>query len=373
MLCGFGAPLMRFTSTAGIMVSVVGPTGYGKTGALYGALSLFAEPKGISIAGGKDLATGNALIGWYLGLKNILLGLDESSNRKPEELSNLSHQMAQGKGKLRMQASQDAVRDLALTASTICVMTNNQSVVDRLEQFKFSPDGEMARLVELWLTKPAFMDKEMGTEIFDTFRTNYGFAGPLFIKALFKLGEDGVREKIKKYAAKFGDAYSNDSSYRFYENLIGATFAAGEIAIEAGILDWNLNRIFDIVLSNMLGVKDRSPLAQVDFENILGEFQNKYLQNTLFIDKNGVVQEPRLNIVCRMELHKDMLYVSVKEFNDYLRNLQISIRELTSDLTSKGILEWRGKQRLTAGWPGHSDVSPVTVYGFRVTGKEPKP
>lgn len=366
MLCSFGSVLMRITSTAGISVGLVGGTGFGKTGALYAGLSLFGNPKELCLAGGKEQATSNGLVGWYMGLKNIMLGLDESSNRKPEELSNLIHQVAQGKGKIRMQASVNAVRDLELSASLIALFTSNQAIYDKLRMFKASPDGEMARMVELNLDRPSAMDTDplLGEAIFDVFRTNFGFAGPDYIKELFRLGDVKIKEIVDKWILKFTKVFGKDTSYRFYENLIGVTFAGGEIAVKLGLMKWDLNRMFLIVVKEMTGLKGDLHINSLDYEGLLGEFQNKYLHSTIFVDKNNVIAEPKLNLVARAEIHNKIYYASARELRKFLNDSQVSIREFLIQLKALNILLYEGKQRLTTGWAGHTNAAPILVYGF---------
>ena len=68
-LCGFASPVMRYTSTSGVVLSLHGKSGNAKTGAMYGALSAFGNPKDLSIFD----ATQNGMVGRLLGLKNIVL------------------------------------------------------------------------------------------------------------------------------------------------------------------------------------------------------------------------------------------------------------------------------------------------------------
>jgi len=368
LLCGLGSPLMRLTSTAGISVGFVGGSGFGKTGALYAGLSLFGNPKELSLAGGKEQATANGLIGWFMGLKNLMLGLDESSNRKPEELSNLIHQISQGKGKIRMQASVNAVRDLEQAASMIAIFTSNQAIYDKLHILKASPDGEMARIVELNLGKPQAMknDEYLGERIFDVFRGNYGHGGPIYIKKVLELGDEGTKNVVDKWIVKFTlSKFGKDSTFRFYENLIGATFGGGEIARLAGLIDWDLDRIFNKLIGEICELKDNAQINQLDMEAVLGEFQNRHLQSTLFMDKGQVVGEPKLNLVSRAEIDKKTYYASAKEFKKYLNEAQISIREFLYETKQSGLLVFEGKQRMTQGWSAHSSASPVLVWGFK--------
>jgi hypothetical protein len=367
MLCGFGSPLMRFTSTPGVSMGLVGDSGAGKTGALYAALSVFGNPHNLCLAGGKEQATANGLIGWFMGLKNIMLGLDESSNRTKEDLSNLIYQVSQGKGKIRMRSNVNAPRDLEQSCSLICMFTGNQAIVDKLKDLKDSPDGELARLVELPLKKPTFLNNEIGLDIFDKFRTNYGHAGPEFIRELFKLGEVGVKQIVEKWQNKFVAAFGDESKYRFYANLIGVTFAGGEIANNAGIINMDLNRIYTAVISEVLKLKVSATINSMDPEDLLGEFQNKYHHNTVRIKNGQPGGEPKNGgIVARAELDKGLYYIYTKAFRKHLRDASVNLDECLDELEKRVVLIGRMKRkRLAAGLPGTQDIN-VTTYEFKV-------
>jgi uncharacterized protein (DUF927 family) len=76
VLCGFASPLMEFTNVNGVILSLYGKSGFGKTGALYGALSIWGHPENLAVFD----ATQNALITRMIACKNLPFGLDEQSN-----------------------------------------------------------------------------------------------------------------------------------------------------------------------------------------------------------------------------------------------------------------------------------------------------
>jgi hypothetical protein len=367
LLCGLGSPLMRYTSTSGVSVCLTGGTGYGKTGSLYAGLSLFGDPKELSLVGGKDQATVNGMIGWYLGLKNIMLGLDEASNRESKELSNLAYQISQGKSKLRMQSSVNAVRDLELSASLICLMTSNHSIYGKLKQIKDNPDGEIARLLEFVIEKPKPMadNPNLGKEIFDPMRFNYGHAGPEYVETLFKLGEPAVKAVIDKWNARFNTDLGKMSEYRFYENLISACFAGGEIACRAGIISFDLDRMYRVMMRQIQVVTRTEQMNHTDYDSTLGEFQNRNQLGTLIIGESGhVIREPRSGLVARIEVKKQIYYASKKDLRFHLTNAGLSVRDFENYMIKSGGLVFDGKIRMASGWPGMSS-SPVAVYGFK--------
>lgn len=365
LLCGFGSPLMAFTSTSGVVICFTGKSGSAKTGALYAGLSVFGHPKDLSVFD----ATDNGMIGRYLGLHNIMLGCDEVSNKRPDQLSNLIHRISHGKAKIRMQASVNAERELEMSASMIGFFTSNQSLYDKLTELKASPDGEVARLIEFTVHKPAPLvkDARRGKAIFDVFRTNYGFAGPDFIKYLYTAGFEDVRQRIARWSDRFMADFGPDSSYRFYENLISAVMTAGELAVEAGIVQYDMERIYRVVVTEMIGIRENTiRLNYIDYKSLVGEFIDKHQTGLLIIQDGRVVHEPRGSLVARSEVHNQIVYVSKTEFKKFLSGLQISTKEFEFALKAEGLLlDTVKKQRLSNGWKAGIQNAPIAVYAFK--------
>ena len=376
VLCGFGSPLMRYTSTNGITVGFTGEAGSGKTGSLYSAISIFGNPKELSLSGGKDQATSNGLIGMYLALKNIMMGLDEAGNRNAQELSNLLFWIAHGKGKLRMRSDKNALREHEMSASMIALMTQNQSPVDKIEALKESPDGEMARYVEFQMNTPQALvnDPWLGKKIFETTKKHYGTAGPKFIQEIFRLGDTEVIKIINKWIGRFERDFGKRSVFRFYENLIGSTFAAGEIANNINLVSFDLERIYKRVLKSMNGEKEVIKINSTDYSALLGEFQNKYFNSILFMDAARVIREPKSQpLVGRAEIDNQVFWISTRDLRKFLSERQVNSRMFLQDLKEKDILLEESKVRLTSGWPGMSHIHPVQAYSFRFAFKDVEP
>ena len=331
--------------------------------ALYACLSVFGNPKELSVFD----ATENGMVGRYLGLKNLVLGLDEVSNKPALALSQIIHRVSHGKTKIRMQASVNAERDLEMSASLLSIWTSNQSGVDKMTDLKASPDGELARFIEFIVPKPAPLadDPKLGREIFNEFPSNYGHAGPEFIIQCYKIGLDNVANIVEKWTKRFSADFGNDTAYRFYENTIGATFGAGEIAVSAGIVNLDLERIYREVVLTIIRIRNSTTrLNEFDYKSLIGDFVNKNIGGMLTVSENGVIAEPRTALVARGEVHNQMLYVSKTAFKSFLSELQVSSKEFEYALKDCGMLVFDDKQRLSKGWRG-VNTPPVFVYGFK--------
>ena len=363
-MCGFGSPLMPYTSTSGVTVSLTGRSGNAKTGAMYGGLSIFGHPKDLSVV----KATDNGLTGRYLGLHSLMFGLDEVGDKKPEELGQLIHNVSHGKAKIRMQGSVNAEREYEMSASLIAMLTNNHSVYGKLDSLKASPDGEAARVIEFLIHRPSLLnqDGKMGKYIFDAFRFNYGHAGPMYIKEILKGGDNYVLDHIAKWDERFEKDFGIYAEYRFYQNLVGSTFGGGSIANEHNITGYELERIYHHTVLAMIEIRDKVvKVNRTDYPSLLGDFINKNMGNILVLKDGKVTMEPRGQIVGRIVSEEGLLQVSKTEFKKFLAERQVSLREFEFDMREKKILVDDKKGRLTTGWKSAISVDPAYLYWFK--------
>jgi hypothetical protein len=368
LLCGFASPLMSFTTTPGATICYMSAdSGTAKSGSLYAGLSVFCRPKDISVLEGA--ATDNAYIGRYLGLKNLMFGVDEVSNIDAEDLSKLIHRVSQGKAKLRMQSSVNAERELEQSASMICMMTSNKDLYDVLRTFKGSPDGEMARLIQFTMKKSPEMEQNpaRGPQIFEPLHTNFGHAGPEFIKYVYKVGFNYVRQVVNEWRVRTEIDFTDNNAYRFYTSVFSAVFAAGQLANEAGIINYDLNRIYRAVLLEAIQLRDKTAkLNTTDYKALVAEFINKHHTGFLILNEERVVGEPRTALVGRIEVHNQSQYISKTEFKKYLATLQISAREFEFAVEKEGILvDSAKKTRLTSGWKAGMNTPAIYTYHFK--------
>jgi hypothetical protein len=350
-LTGFGAPLMNLTSTSGVTLSYTGESGNAKTGALMANLSTWGNPKDMWVLE----ATGNGLVTRYVTFKNIPYGLDEAHNRAADEVAKFVHAVSQGKAKIRMQGSVNAEREHELVASSIAMLTSNQPMLDIIMQKKSYANGEMARMIELMIEKPRAMveDPHLGRRVFDPLKYNYGHAGIKLVQGFYTLGENDLLDRISYWLGRFEKDFGLDDIYRFYKDYVCAVFTGGMVANEFGIVNFELNRIYDRLLYEMINLRDNVVrLGHMDYEGLVGEYINKFYTGFLGINDGKVSYEPRTSLVGRIDVATGHVYISTTEFKKYLSEKQISSREFEKAMRDKGILMGTKKMRLDSGWKG---------------------
>ncbi|MDB0064324.1 DUF927 domain-containing protein [Gammaproteobacteria bacterium] len=370
MLTGLGSILMHRTSTPGVTIALTGAdSGSAKTGALRAALSMWGEPEKLGLHTEKG-GTTNGMVERYLTLHNIVFGLDEVGNIEGKDLSGLVHKIATGSGKIRMQASVNAEREQKASASLIAILTSNHSLYDKIHQYKKNANGEIARFIEFTVRKPKlFYDNpEAGFEIFDTFNKNYGWAGIDFVKNLYKTSEEVVDRKFAEWSNKFKEDFGHDTTYRYYENLITATFTAAELAIEFGIVSLDLERIYKKTIGDMISIRDNGQrVNDIDYESILGEYINAHQTGILAIDDNRVAMDPRTDLIIRAEIDQAKMYIEKRHFRDYLTKNGVSIGEFVFQMKEKGYKIHDRKKRMGVGWKPTTGLSSITTLEIDTT------
>ena len=369
MLCGFGSVLMTYSSTNGVAISLTGESGAAKTGALKAAISVWGEPENLYVQN----ITVNALQGRFLTLHNLPMGFDEVGNKNPYLISDFILGVSQGKAKVKMQASTNAERDYEAPSSLIAIMTSNHSLIDKLKQIRSNPNGEAARLIEFSMRKPkSFIDNaRLGKEIFDEFNVHYGWAGPDFIRALFKYGDGAaIKANLGKWENRFVEDFGNDTAYRFYENLMSVVMTAGEIVNSAGILIVDLERIYKHVVGEMITIRDEVvKVNNVDYESVLSDYLDANYDKILAFQEGKIISEPQRQLVIRVDNDKDTMWISKKEFDAYLAELPISTKEFLFQMKAMNVGIEAGasvKQRMNAGWKDVSK-SATAVYKIKLS------
>jgi hypothetical protein len=365
VLCGFASPLMEFTNVNGVILSLYGKSGYGKTGALYGAMSIWGHPEKLSVFDG----TQNALISRMITSKNITYGLDEQTNTDGKVVSHVAYNISSGQPKLRMQASSNQEREVAFITKLIAIITTNIKLKELMAVYKGDTNAEEMRILEPTIQKPMVsgyeLTDERGMVMFDSLKRNHGYAGPLYIQELFKIGIPEIRSRVTKEYLAVGDRHTKNAEYRFLSNLQGVAMLAGKIANSMGLLDFNLDRIFKVVGSDFDDIiSGKSADDDSKAESVLGDFINRNIQNCLVFRDNKISMEPRnaLNITANVD--EGSIWISCSAVKEYLKMNKLSISWFEGELTKRGILKAKSRKQMAAGWK--TAFGSTNIYAYKI-------
>jgi hypothetical protein len=363
LLCGFATPLMEFTNVNGVVLSLYGDSGAGKTAALYAAMSVWGNPENLTV----NDATPNALIQRMITSKNITFGLDEQTNLDGKVASDLVYKTSAGRPKIRLMSSANQEREAEFITRLITIMTTNNSLIDIISTYKANTTAEEMRVLEPRVTKPSVpgyeLTLERGLEMFEPYKTNYGHAGPMYIQELLRIGKEELQRRVKIEFMQVSDKYSNSGEYRFISNLVVGVQMAARILREMDMLYLDIDRIMDVMgikFNEIIASKRR---ADTDTrEDVLGDFINKNVQNVLVLRDNKTTLTPRGPLYVRAEVDNGLIFISTSAMKQYLLDIRLGVKDFENRLTTAGMLKGKIRKQMAAGWNDAIGSTNVQAY-----------
>lgn len=352
----FGSPLLKFLGQSGGMINVIHPnSGTGKTTILRMCNSVWGHPVNLCMT--KD-DTYNAKV-LRMGINNNLpTTIDEITNTKAEEFSNLIYNASQGRGKDRVKQSSNELRHNATKWQSMTLTSSNASFYEKMASAKRSPDGELMRLLEYKIEYSGAIDMAHAKDMFDhVLMENYGHAGIIYGKYLVAHQEE-CRALTLSIQSSIDKTYNVTQRERVWSAMVAANIAGIYIAHRAGLLDWDKKAIMNFAGTLLTGSRDDAPLPLGDTASIIGDYINRHINNVLVVN-DGVdrrsqmpslpVMEPKGELLARFEPDTKKLYIPVKTLKDDCVKYQVNYRDTINALTKDGVLLTTEVKRLSKG------------------------
>jgi putative DNA primase/helicase len=252
----FVPPLLELIGEGGGGFNLRGASSIGKTSLLCAAASVW------SYGGEQDgyiktwRATANGLEGVAALYSGTLLPLDELSIASPNEVGNIVYSLASGIGKQR--AHRDGSVRAPKTWHVTILSTGELGIVAKMhEAGKRARAGQEVRIVDIdtdagkgfGVFDHAGMDgsKKIADDIKKAARIYYGVAGPAFVKAIESKGIENIVTTVRATQDVFRAGIIKGGTpagqvLRVADRL-GLVAAAGELAIDLGILPWQAGTV----------------------------------------------------------------------------------------------------------------------------------
>jgi hypothetical protein len=368
-LTAFGSPLFKFTGLDGAAINLIYEfAGSGKSTVLRMCNSVYGMPKEL-MATAAD--TVNAKVQQMGVLNNIPNTVDEITNMKPLESSDLLYAISQGRGKNRMRGSVNQMRTNNTKWQSMTLCSSNSSIYEKLSALKSSPDGESVRLIEYRIEPSDIISVAHGKEMFDhQLNENYGHAAPIYIQWLVNNLEE-AKQLLAKVQARLDHDLQLTSRERFWSAETACNIAGGLIAKGLDLHGFDMKAIYAWTLTMVTGIRGDVKPPQSNPIATLGEFINEHINNTLVVSGNGDARsgmnalptlEPRGELLIRYEPDTKMLFVVAKQFKEYCVNQQTNYSKLLNELEALGVYQKSENKRMSKGMKVNSPA--VRVLWF---------
>ena len=329
LFSGFSSPLVPFSEEArsGILNLYSDGSGTGKTTMLRMINSIFGHPEELLLIKSDTMNSRISRIGT---LQNITATIDEITNEPPEVTSDFLYDFLQTRGKNRLKHSHNIERINATTWKTDCVMTANAPIEDKLYVKKRSPDGELARCLDMEYQPGNTLSKIESDAIFAPLKTNYGWAGDIYMQYVIQKLPNVIK-LLDKMQKSVDQAAGLTRRERYWSGLAVTRLVGGLVARSAGVMEFtdaDFQRVYDYVIAFLISKRlSQTKATQSAPELVLGAFISEHVNDVLIINsgasrKSGAmaeapIREPRGRLYVRYEPDTKLIYISKTKFRAF--------------------------------------------------------
>jgi len=350
----FGSPLMALSPIACSGFHVHSKeSGLGKTTAMYVGASVWGKPEEL-VLDKNDTQNSRMLRGEVY--HNLPLYIDEMTNAKGDDLSDMVYQLSGGKQRNRMTGGgANTERARGKPWSLLAVTTGNTSIIEKISMYKNGPKAEAQRMLE---TKAVKLFKEAGTKsITDAHAQNavsiYGHAGTVYIQYVMSNLEE-VKKLRDSVQAKIDEAAGLTAENRFWSAGAANNLTGVLVAKKIGLVNYDTNKLFKYIIKllreNMNAVADMSSSAGDTLNDYIHEHWGSILKikSTDDLRKNQgngmddlVIPEldPKVRLIGRYETDLKHAYLLPKPLKKWCGQQQINygsfMQELKDDFEAK--------------------------------------
>ena len=382
MGASFGSALMELTPVACSSLHIHSKdSGLGKTTALEAALTVWGDPKEL-LLGKEDTYKSKMNRGEIY--HSIPLFLDEITNLKSHELSDLAYQYVSGRQRRRLDSnSREKLNGIPWSFTSIT--TGNVSVIERIMLIKDAPKAEAQRILEFKVDR-LFKDSASKLQTDKWTRevhSNYGHAGVLFVQYVMSNLEE-VTKELETVQQRIDREAELTSENRFWSAGAACTMTALAICKRIGLLQYDTERVHNWIIRLLKVNKNTVHDMQDSVEQTLNDYVHENWNNILWIrsteDRRGkadtgldelVVPDatPRVGLVARYETDVKRLYLVPKSLKAWCIKQQINYASFVEDMKNKMGAK-RVQKRLSKGTHMRLTQQSVLMVQFDVEDKE---
>ena len=343
------APLWKLTGLNGIVQSLQGDTGAGKSMAQFMMLSVWGNPTELYYTAE---STKNAMYSRMGTFGNLPMTIDEATYM--EEIGGFCFIVSEGKDKSRLTrtATERVTKEWALPVT----VSTNISWASRLASVGVESNAQLMRLFEIELpTHKLFKEgSKAGRTILKYLHANHGVAGDAMAKAYLRLGEDALRARLDKgyeeFESIYGLKFAGDE--RFWEGHLVTTHVGGEIGEEEGVVRWDFRAAIQAQVDDIQAMRDSVTDQSLDTFDLVKQYINAVSANHLTVmhttGKDSTYDSQRLPrgpIKVRFDVYrntpaaefdKGSVMVERTFFKEWLDARSFSWKRLTGDVKASG-------------------------------------
>lgn len=384
VMSAFAAPLMKMVSTHGLILSLHGVTGVGKTAIQKIASSVWGDPEPQMIpAPGTQLGSTEMSVIRKIGMyKNLPVMLDELSNMDKEKVSNFIHALSAGVEKSRLKSGKNSeyTSSVGVTWDTFFVTSSNDSLRDKLSNAKLDSVAESMRIFEILnipLPKLSEQQLAIGDTHIKALDSNYGWAGLIYSQWL-QANQHNLRDWLKLESSWLKDKVNGKQDERFWIQGMAAILVGMQISHAAGLHTYDLDELRSYIVEQYYAQRECVVQVKEYADTAFSEMINHSLGECVIVNtgntmEKGIIQPiltPRTGrLSMRIEINKGIGYISTTRVKDWCNFRDIPKSMLIKNGVDSGYLsENKPQTRIVLGKnvEGLSGGGRVRCYAFKL-------
>lgn len=339
LLLGFGAPLLTFAGHNGVIFSMLGQSGGGKSTMGNWLMSIWGRPDELRVGEGDTQLAQLERLGAFC---NLPMYMDESSKVTPERMSDLAYQITRGEGRRRLK--QDGTERAPANWSTFLVTSTNSSWQSAFESTKRDSQAEQVRVFEYDMP----VHDELSAfwrETNDMFRDHYGHAGEVYARHIVKhAGEFRAQiRRLEDTLTQLGECAGNE---RFWVSGAACALLGGLMAQQLGLIRFDVAPVMKWVVRQFKLQRQKIADSRPDEMALLGAYLDEFADNRLVIGKYDpavrsqiqVLKEPRGGLLHRYEMDAGIMWIDRKHIRSELIKRRQDPDRFRDSLLERGIL-----------------------------------
>lgn len=353
LLIGMSAPLYAYTGLKGIVVSLYGPTGGGKTLVQYAIQSIWGNPDKLHFAAKYTANSFYARLGL---LAHMPMTVDEVTTMADKDVGDFAYGVTQGRDKARLD--RNAAERIAREWATPVIVSTNRSLQSKLDAAGMDNDAQMVRILELEIpTSPLFsQDSRAGRMIYQATMGNYGHVGPMIVSRLIEMGEASVRamiaESMKTFGQRYGVSFKGDE--RYWEVAIVLADLIGRLAYEWELVSFEPEKCIYYALERLGVLRSNIEANRSDEFDLLADYLNEHASEAVTVMHTGgkkpmvdTQRLPRSNISVRFDVYRDKssdpfdrgtVHIDRSHLRRWISTKGIDFKGFTKELDAAGAL-----------------------------------
>jgi len=339
VLAGFGSPLLELAEKQSAVVSLVGPSGAGKTLAAQLALSIYGDPKYLSQG---STSTDAAIELQLTGNQHVPYLLDEVTQYHPKRLAGLLYLAANGQGKASSTRGRET--RVAGTWRLVTYITSNQPILEfAQDQIQ---EAHRRRLLELYFSTP--ISKDDAAQAVQAVLQHAGAPADLYLQRVAAM-RDGLPKMFEKAEARLAARLRLPAVNRFALWTLTAAYVGGMIAKSLGLIDWDVEKIVLAAGGEVFEAATETKTNEERAVDGLCEWLTENSRHICYWDAhNGDLGTPTDDAIARV-LGEGKLALHYKRLTGALHEQGVPMAALNRALD--GILVRRSMVRLAPGTP----------------------